>query len=99
MIFGKIVVNGLCSGRRDDPTVIAIRSAQEELNKTRGAGTTIDGRVSPARGYSFGATLFTIVHFNNIFKEKVKSIWPRLDLMPECPARLGAAVLEAVIGT
>jgi hypothetical protein len=86
------------TGSIDAATINAIRATQERFHRNR-PGTIVDGRVSPAHGYSYGSDLFTIVHYNNILQEETKADWPRLDKVPGCPPALAAAVIREVVGT
>lgn len=63
-----------------------IRAFQEVLRE-KNKGTIVDGRVSPAQGYRYGAGFFTIVSLNLLFRKNVAAmnIWPRIDKHPRCP--------------
>jgi hypothetical protein len=79
-----------CSGREDDPLVVAIKAIQR-LNPAM----LVDGRVSPAVNAATGTyrhqgrnTLFLIFGLNNALKDLHPQHYPRIDLMPEFAWRL-----------
>lgn len=45
-----------------------------------------DGRVSPAKGISFGKGLYTIYELNYWMKDMYHGIWPRLQDLKDCPS-------------
>jgi hypothetical protein len=61
--------------------------------------STVDGRVSVARGYRFGANFYTVVSLNFNIKERFRSQWPNVEEMPGCPALLNLACRRALGGT
>ncbi|MGD9629708.1 MAG: hypothetical protein AB7V18_10720 [Pyrinomonadaceae bacterium] len=89
------------TGHIDQATITAIMAAQNEVRKKGGgAGTIVDGRVSPATGgYAYGAGTWTIVHLNESMQGRHINIWPRIDLIPGCPNELKAMVVRTVQGT
>jgi hypothetical protein len=60
---------------------------------------TVDGRVSVAQGYKYGAHFYTIVGLNFNIKERFKSQWPNVEEMPGCPALLNMACRRALCGS
>ncbi|MBI4523687.1 MAG: hypothetical protein HY695_07740 [Deltaproteobacteria bacterium] len=91
--FRAVQANGVC----DAATINAIRLTQERI-KRHSPGTVVDGRVSPARGYSFGGALWTIVHYNNVLQEQTRTEWPRIDKLSGCPPALVQAVIRELVG-
>jgi hypothetical protein len=81
----------------DTATAEAIRATQEAFRQ-RNARMIVDGRVSPARGYNYGGSVWTIIDYNNVLQEQSKDVWPRVDKLPGCPSVLAAAVVRAVVG-
>lgn len=87
-------VTGFC----DEATIDGIRAWQEG-RKTTMPGTVVDGKVSHARAYFYGAAGFwTIVDLNLMFKKLFPNVWPRIQDAPECPALLQAAAAKALYG-
>lgn len=87
------------TGVADAVTINAITAAQKESNRL-GSSNVVDGRVSPAKGgYSYGGTLWTIVHLNESVQGRHIEIWPRIDLIPGCPSELKTMVVRTVQGT
>ncbi len=85
-------VNGFC----DEATIDGIRAWQEG-RKLSYPGVIVDGKVSCARGYSYGGGgEWTIVDLNFMFKTLFPNVWPRLQDAPECPALLQAATVQAL---
>ena len=70
------------SGRCDDATIKSIEAFQ------RAMGSIVDGRISPARGYTYGSGIFSIVNLNSTVRNDYPKVWPRLDQMPNCPGGL-----------
>jgi hypothetical protein len=81
------------TGRMNPETIRGI-----ELIQAAGR-STVDGRVSVARGYKYGATFYTIVSLNFNVKERFRSQWPNIEEMPGCPALLNLACRRALGGT
>lgn len=83
-ILRKAPLSEHCSGREDDPLVVAIKAIQR-MNPTM----KVDGRVSPvvnATGtyrHQGRNTLFLIFGLNNALKDLHPQQFPRIDLMPE----------------
>lgn len=85
------------TGSIDQITIDAIRALQAEVKK-RQPNTIVDGRVSPATGYGYGAAAFTIGHLNESIQHRHIEHWPRLDKIPGCPAELKQMVVRTVQG-
>ena len=81
--MSKVPVNGLC----DDATIDGILAVQEALKK-RNPGVVVDGVISRARGYSYGAAKWTIVWLNQGLRNDFPNIWPRLQDIRICPPAL-----------
>jgi len=79
------------SGVADAATVDGIKAAQEYLKAEPGyGGTVVDGRVSPARGISYGGGVWTICVLNNTVRDLYPELWPRLQDFDGCPVAVGA---------
>jgi hypothetical protein len=83
----RVVPTGTC----DPLTIDGIRAVQEAAREQR-PSTIVDGRVSVARGYSYGRGDWTIVTLNASVRAHYPRIWPRLQDFPDCPAPLRARV-------
>ncbi len=70
------------TGSVDPLTIRSIEAYQGAKN------SPVDGRVSSARGYSYGAHDYTIVLLNFNVREDHLRVWPRLDQIPNCPGEL-----------
>jgi len=70
------------SGRFDAVTGFYIYRLQ--VKNEHAAGRTIDGAVSPARGASYGAEIWSIVHFNWLGYTNYRTEWEAL--LSEYPA-------------
>jgi hypothetical protein len=82
------------TGIVDQATIKAIREYQK-----LSPGWTVDGRVSPANGYSYGANImFTIVGLNNSLQNRTIDVWPRIDKIPGCPQELIDMTKRTVVG-
>jgi hypothetical protein len=81
------------TGRMNPETIRGIELVQT-ANRS-----TVDGRVSVARGYKFGANFYTVVSLNFNIKERFRSQWPNVEEMPGCPALLNLACRRALGGT
>ncbi len=82
--FGKLPVNGECSGRDGDSLVDSIKVLQRYM------GVMADGRVSPVTtgGGTYtsggGRSPFLIIYpLNAILQQMYPAQYPRIDLMPE----------------
>lgn len=83
------------TGLIDATTIENIKFFQQSL-KDAGRPVTVDGRISSAKGYFFGATPFTIVHLNAIVRAGFREQWPRVQDIPECPDML-KPVIAAIL--
>jgi hypothetical protein len=81
------------TGVADEATITAIREYQKLT-----PGWTVDGRVSPAKGYSYSGTMFAIVGLNDGLQNRAIDVWPRIDKIPGCPPELAQMVKRAVVG-
>ena len=86
------------TGVMDSPTLNAIMVQQRSLEK-QGRKGGIDGRVSPAKGYSFGGGIYSIVVLNESVQHFFIDVWPRIDKIPGFPAELKNLVVRTVQGT
>jgi hypothetical protein len=91
----KRILNVPMSGAADPLTIDGIR-AWQEARKESIHGTIVDGLVSQARGYIYGAGEWTIVDLNAIFRKTFRDIWPRLDRHPACPGLLRSRVIQVL---
>ena len=78
---------GVC----DDDTVNGITAFQRTIQQ-KFPGTIVDGKVSPARGYSYGRGVFTIVHMQVTIRRLFPKVWPRLHDFKDCPPILQARI-------
>ena len=86
------------TGIIDPFTLNAIKEIQINIKK-KSPGVTVDGIVSPAKGYLYSqGALWTIVRLNNAVQEEYMNIWPRIDNIPACPLPLKAMVKREVVG-
>jgi len=92
-IYQAVRVTGTCSGRPDDPLVAAILAQQEVLQHV-----PIDGKLSVAKGDGKidGSHAFFVFRLGARFAEMFNQVWPRLDLIPECPSPVREAALAAL---
>jgi len=90
------------NGRMDTATGNSISLFQSLINKKNNLpGKVVDGRVSPARGYKYGAgAQYTIVNLNLGTRHQHKSIWPRIDKINRlaCPQNLKEMLARELIG-
>ena len=84
----------------DTATINAIKALQTFAKTEQGrAGQIVDGRVSPAKGYSYGGGFYwTIVYLNDAIQDFNVDIWPRIDKIAGCPPELQAMVFRTVAG-
>jgi hypothetical protein len=79
--LGKAGVNGSCTGRADDPLVVAIKAVQERFH------LVVDGRVQPPSGdyyfYHGSPHRYFIFYLNAVLRALHPQQYPRIDLMPE----------------
>jgi hypothetical protein len=91
-IYQQVQITGMCRGTDDDPLVAAIIAHQQALHHPY-----IDGKLSVAQGTGkVGETAFFILRLGARLANMFPSYWPRLDLMPRCPALVAQAVHAAI---
>jgi hypothetical protein len=91
-VYAKVPVNGICTGVEADPLVQAILLHQKTLKHP-----TTDGKISVATGDGrVHGNAFFILRLNARLSHMFPNAWPRLDLMPHCPALVADAVRECV---
>jgi hypothetical protein len=91
-VYSKVAVNGVCRGTNDDPLVQAILIHQKAL-----AHPVIDGKISVAHGDGrIGQNAFFILRLNARLSDMYPNVWPRLDMIPNCPALVVNAVRACV---
>jgi hypothetical protein len=91
-IYGRVKVTGICSGQDGDPLVDAIIAHQRGISHP-----VIDGRISVAHGTGkIGLKAFFVLRLGARLAYMYPRLWPRLDLMPECPTIVAQAALEAI---
>jgi hypothetical protein len=82
-----------------DPKTITAITLYQQARKAKNPGVVVDGRVSPAKaGYSYGGSTWTIVHMNEVVRERYQDLWPRIDKIPGCPDEVKAIVKRTVVG-
>jgi hypothetical protein len=77
------------TGNVDQKTIDGIIAFQSGM-KRKMPSTTVDGRVSVARGYLYGGGYWTIVAMNSFIRHHAPDRWPRLQDFPDCPGMLKA---------
>ena len=85
------------TGTIDSATITAIRTLQG-VQRTLNPRTVVDGRVSPARGFTYGA-LWSIVQLNNYVQDHNRDTWPRIDKYAGCPDEIKQLVTRTLVGT
>ncbi len=81
-IYKAVKITGTCSGADSDPLVAAIRVQQQSLSQA-----TVDGKVSVVTGDGkLGLKAFFLLRLEARFAVMYPNAWPRLDLIPNCPA-------------
>jgi hypothetical protein len=92
-IYQNVEVTGHCSGTGDDPLSAAIWAHQEALQHPE-----IDGKISVAHGSTgkIGSSAFFVLRLGARLADMFPNVWPRLDLMPGCPASVAQASRQAV---
>lgn len=91
-VYSRVSITGICRGTDDDPLVQAILTHQRALSHP-----VIDGKISVASGDGrLGARAFFILRLGARFADMFPNVWPRLDLIPGCPAEVATAVRKAV---
>ncbi|WP_139350297.1 hypothetical protein [Rhodanobacter sp. C03] len=95
-IYRSVRVTGSCSSRDDDPLVAAILAMQGHVHSQR-PHTVIDGHISVANGilYAPGAE-FLILDINLAIAGWYPNLYPRLDLIPGCPAAIANVSRQAI---
>lgn len=88
----------LVTGAIDSLTINAIVRFQERRRETGLPRTIVDGRVSPAKGYRYRPSFYTIAMMNEFVQRDFYEQWPRLDRMPACPAKLKDMVIRTLVG-
>ena len=90
-----VQVTGIC----DAATIEAIKMVQKK-KKLSNASTVVDGRVSSAQGkYTYsGNAAWTIAVLNNLLQDRNVDVWPRLDMIKDCPQELKDMVKRQVVG-
>jgi len=98
-VYGAVRVTGACSGRDDDPLVAAILALQRNARRRKPA-MLVDGHVSVAHDSITYAphAAFLILDLCTAFAGWYPNAYPRLDLMPGCPADVAAAVRNTIPG-
>lgn len=87
----------LVTGVIDSLTINAIVRFQQRRQKFL-PGTIVDGRVSPAKGYAYGPSFYTIALMNEFVQRDFYEQWPRLDRMPACPVKVKDMVIRTLVG-
>jgi hypothetical protein len=91
-VYAMVPVNGICTGSPTDPLVQAILIHQTALQHP-----TIDGKISVVTGDGrIGGHAFFILRLNARLSDMYPNVWPRLDLIPNCPALVADAVRACV---
>jgi len=83
------------SGVADPATIAGIRAFQTAMRR-KIPSTAIDGRVSPARNYSYGSGMFTIAAMNGFLRRHCKDVWPRIHDFTDCPEPVRAKARELI---
>jgi hypothetical protein len=84
-------------GVADQHTIAGIVKVQESVKKIFPT-TIVDGRASQAKGYSYGASFYTIAILNEFVQREHYELWPRLDKMPEAPPGIRDLVFRTLVG-
>jgi hypothetical protein len=91
-IYQSVRVTGGCQGTDADPLVAAIVAHQKGL-----AHGHVDGRVSVATGSGMlGEQAFFVLRIGARLADMYPGAWPRLDLIPGCPASVAQEVRAAI---
>jgi hypothetical protein len=92
VVYSKVKVTGTCKGTADDPLVQAILAHQTALRHPY-----IDGKISVAKGDGRVAELaYFILRLGARLSDMYPQYWPRLDMIPNCPALVANAVRACV---
>jgi hypothetical protein len=80
-IYRKVKITGSCNGTDNDPLVAAIIAQQRSMNHPY-----VDGRASVVTGTGkLGMLAFFLMRLEARFAIMYPNMWPRLDLIPNCP--------------
>jgi hypothetical protein len=91
-IYSAVEITGSCSGTDSDPLVKSIIAHQTHLKHP-----LIDGRVSVANaGGKVVTSAFFVYRIGARLCRMNKSVWPRLDRIDPCPAKVAQASLRAI---
>jgi len=92
-VYRNVQITGTCNGSDSDPLVRAIIEQQKAMNHPYKDGkvsvVTGDGKVG-------GTSAFFLLRLEARFAIMYPNAWPRLDLIPKCPATVGQASLAAI---
>jgi hypothetical protein len=91
-VYRNVQINGRCNGTDQDPLVAAILSQQHSMRHP-----VIDGKVSVVKGEGkIGLNAFFLLRLEARFAIMFPTAWPRLDLIPNCPASLREVARAAI---
>jgi hypothetical protein len=91
-IYRNVRITGSCNGTENDPLVAAILSQQRLMRHP-----TVDGKVSVVTGAGkVGLSAFFLLRLEARFAIMFPREWPRLDLIPNCPASVQALARASV---
>jgi hypothetical protein len=95
-VLDKAGLSEHCTGKNDDPLVVAITAIQEHFHRR-----PVDGRVSPAKGLTYthhhDQQAYLIFRLNSVLRVAHPDKYPRIDLMPEFAWQLKKVVTPAFI--
>lgn len=91
--YRKVKITGSCSGRDDDPLVAAILLQQKSMSHP-----FIDGKVNSVTGNGKAGNTyaFFLLRLEARFACMFPELWPRLDLIRNCPTTVKEAAKYAV---
>ncbi len=90
-LIKKMVLGTPCTGQKNDPLVQLIECWQRQHSMA--ASSTKDGKVSVLTDATYGANNVRLLkRLNNVLRNAYPSLFPRLDLMPNCPANVKSYV-------
>jgi hypothetical protein len=90
-IYRKVQITGRCAGTDADPLVAAIKTQQRAMNHT------VDGKVSVVSGAGkVGAVAYFLLRLEARFAIMYPNVWPRLDLIPNCPGSIQKVARDAI---
>jgi hypothetical protein len=91
-LYEKVQITGFCNGTDDDPRVQAIIAQQQTTNHPE-----VDGKVSAVHGSGkIGVVAFFLLRLEARFAVMFPREWPRLDLIPRCPASVAKVSRDAI---